>query len=179
MVRKKVTRKVSRRVETAARSEVAPQGRRFDDAQRQRALVLVASGMSRVQVAATIGTTTESLRRWVKDAAAAGTTPPVPIAKTAPARAAAGSRPSTLASVQWLAAAGHTDLETTQGYVDQGMLIRGSFGQPHPPLPSKLLTDAADPELWRNYQKSDANSLKLLRPQRELNPCYRRERPVS
>ena len=58
--------------------------------------MLVASGMSRVQVAATIGTTTESLRRWVKEAVAAGTTPPVPIAKTAPTRAAtAGSRPST------------------------------------------------------------------------------------
>ena len=97
MVRKKVTRKVSKRAAAPARVEVPPQGRRFDDAQRKHALVLVASGMSRVQVAATIGTTTESLRRWVKEAEAAGTTPPVPIAKTALARAAtaAGSRPST------------------------------------------------------------------------------------
>jgi hypothetical protein len=58
MVSKKVTRKVRKGAETAARSEVAPQGRRFDD----HALVLAASGMSRVHVAATIGTSTESLR---------------------------------------------------------------------------------------------------------------------
>jgi transposase len=94
--KKKVTRKVSKRAQAAARSEVPPQARRFDDAQKQHALVLVASGMSRVQVAATIGTSTESLRHWVKEATSAGTTPQVPIAKTAPARAvAAGPRPST------------------------------------------------------------------------------------
>jgi hypothetical protein len=73
--RKKVTRKVTKRAAAPARPEVAPQSRRFDDAQRKHALVLVASGMSRVQVAATIGTTTESLRRWVKEATAAGTMP--------------------------------------------------------------------------------------------------------
>ena len=48
--RKKVTRKVTKRAAAPARSEVAPQGRRFDDTQKQHALVLVASGMSRVQV---------------------------------------------------------------------------------------------------------------------------------
>jgi hypothetical protein len=51
--KKKVTRKVTKRAAAPARSEVAPQGRRFGDAQRRHALVLVASGMSRVQVAAT------------------------------------------------------------------------------------------------------------------------------
>ena len=54
MVKKKVTRKVTKRAAAPARSEVAPQGRRFDDAQKQHAVVLVASGVSRVQVAATI-----------------------------------------------------------------------------------------------------------------------------
>ena len=85
--RKKVTRKVTKtkRAAAPARSEVAPQGRRFDDTQRQHALVLVASGMSRVQVAATIGTTTESLRRWVREAKTAGTMPAPPVAKKAPA----------------------------------------------------------------------------------------------
>jgi hypothetical protein len=55
-----VTRKVSKRAAAPPRAEVPPGRRRFDDAQRKHALVLVASGMSRVQVAATIGTTTES-----------------------------------------------------------------------------------------------------------------------
>jgi RNA-directed DNA polymerase len=83
--RKKVTRKVTKtkRAATPARSEVAPQGRRFDETQKQHALVLVASGMSRVQVAATIGTTTESLRRWVTEATAAGAMPTPPLAKRA------------------------------------------------------------------------------------------------
>jgi hypothetical protein len=62
--KQKVMRKVTKRAAAPARSEVSPQGRRFDDTQKQHALVLVASGMSRVEVAATIGTTTESLRRW-------------------------------------------------------------------------------------------------------------------
>ena len=81
--------------------------------------------------------------------------------------------------VQWLAAAGHTDLNTTQGYVDTGLLLRGSFGQPHPPLPPELVVGATDPELWRNYGKIDPKLPESLRSQRELNPCYRRERPVS
>ena len=95
MVKKKVTRKVTKRAAAPARSEVAPQGRRFDDAQKQHAVVLVASGVSRVQVAATIGTTTESLRRWVREATTAGTMPAPPVAKkasTPPAQQA--SRPA-------------------------------------------------------------------------------------
>jgi len=93
--RKNVTRKVTKRTAAPGRSEVAPQGRRFDDAQRKHALVLVASGMSRVQVAATIGTTTESLRRWVREATTAGTMPAPPIAKRASAPLAQqASRPA-------------------------------------------------------------------------------------
>ena len=80
---------------------------------------------------------------------------------------------------QWLAAAGHTDLATTMGYVDVAVMLSGSFGQPHPPLPASLLTEAADPELWRNYRIPGSKYAEYLRPQRELNPCYRRERPVS
>lgn len=56
-------------------------GRRFTAEQRQHALVLVASGMGREQVAATVGTTTESLRRWVKEAEATGGLPTVPEAR--------------------------------------------------------------------------------------------------
>jgi transposase len=93
--RKKITRKVTKRAAAPARSEVAPQGRRFGDAQKKHALVLVASGMSRVQVAATIGTTTESLRRWVREAKTAGTMPAPPVAKRASAPLAQqASRPA-------------------------------------------------------------------------------------
>jgi putative transposase len=54
------------------------QGRRFSEEQRQQALVLVAAGMGRSDVAKKMGTTTESLRRWVQEATAKGTMPPPP-----------------------------------------------------------------------------------------------------
>ncbi len=52
----------------AQRTEVAGglQGRRFDAAQKRHALTLVASGVTRTQVAAIVGTTTTSLNRWIK-----------------------------------------------------------------------------------------------------------------
>lgn len=62
-------------------ASVELRGRRFTAEQKQHALVLVASGMAREQVAATVGTTTESLRRWVKEAKATETLPTVPVAK--------------------------------------------------------------------------------------------------
>lgn len=61
-----------------------PQGRRFTDEQKQHALVVVASGSAtREDIAATVGTTTQSLRRWVAEAIAAGTMPTPPVVKTA------------------------------------------------------------------------------------------------
>jgi transposase InsO family protein len=53
-------------------------GRRFTSAEKVHALTLVVAGMTRVQVAATVGTTTESLRRWVAEAEASGTMPRPP-----------------------------------------------------------------------------------------------------
>jgi len=79
---------------------------------------------------------------------------------------------------QWLAAAGHTDLATTMGYVDVALMLSGSFGQPHPPMPAELLEEVSDGfGVWT--PKPGSKVSQLLRSQRELNPCYRRERPVS
>jgi RNA-directed DNA polymerase len=50
-------------------------GRRFTAELKQHALVLVASGMKRTEVARAVGTTPESIRRWVKAAEASGTMP--------------------------------------------------------------------------------------------------------
>lgn len=52
-----------------------PQGKRFTAAQKQHALTLIASGMKREQVSEVIGATVESLRRWMREAEAAGTMP--------------------------------------------------------------------------------------------------------
>ena len=53
-------------------------GKRFSQEQREHALVLVASGMEREKIAGLVGTTTESIRRWVKQAEAEGTMPKPP-----------------------------------------------------------------------------------------------------
>lgn len=58
-------------------------GRRFSPEQREHALVLVGSGMSREKIAGIVGTTTESIRRWVKAAEANGTMPKPPSADRA------------------------------------------------------------------------------------------------
>jgi transposase InsO family protein len=52
-----------------------PRGRRFTPEQHAEALRLIAGGLERDAVAKHIGTTTESLRRWVQGATAAGTMP--------------------------------------------------------------------------------------------------------
>lgn len=67
-------------------------GRRFSAEQKQHALMLIVSGMSREQVAATVGTTTQSLREWVKVAQAAGTMPAPPKPKAGRRTGGNGSR---------------------------------------------------------------------------------------
>lgn len=64
-------------------------GRRFTLEQKQHALTLVASGgMTRERIAALIGTTTQSLRLWVAEAASSGAMPEVPQAKAPPVTSA-------------------------------------------------------------------------------------------
>lgn len=56
-----------------------PQGRRFTAAEKQHALTLVVSGMTRADAAKAVGTTVESVRRWIRVAEAAGTMPAAPV----------------------------------------------------------------------------------------------------
>jgi len=53
-------------------------GRRFTLAEKVHALTLIVAGMKRTEVADTVGTTTESLRRWVAQAESDGTMPKPP-----------------------------------------------------------------------------------------------------
>jgi putative transposase len=59
-----------------------PRSRRFTDEHRQRALMLVASGMTQEKAAKAVGTTATSIWLWRKAAMANGTMPVVPVAKT-------------------------------------------------------------------------------------------------
>jgi putative transposase len=72
-----------------------PRSRRFTDEQRQRALTLVASGMTHEKAAKAIGTTTNSIWLWRKAAIANGTMPVAPATK---ATAAASRSKETSAS---------------------------------------------------------------------------------
>lgn len=80
------------------------QGRRFTAAEKQHALTLIVSGMARGDVAKAVGTTVESVRRWVRVAEAAGTMPAAPVSqsvspKAEPVRVEAASEAEGVRSV--------------------------------------------------------------------------------
>lgn len=88
-----------------------------------------------------------------------------------------------------LVVAGHTDAEMTRRYLDKAAVVRGRFGRlTHPCSPTRC-SKRTGRELgnWPVLHKSKtANPAGLavfltspLRPQRESNPRYRRERPMS
>jgi transposase InsO family protein len=70
------------------------QGRRFAPEQKAHALELVASGRTREAAAKAVGTTEESVRRWVREAEATGTMPPAPMTASATKRAKASVKES-------------------------------------------------------------------------------------
>jgi len=72
------TKRGAKKAPREARAAQPQKGKRFSPEQRQHALVLVASGMKRTEIAKVIGTTTESIRRWVNAAEASGTMPAPP-----------------------------------------------------------------------------------------------------
>jgi hypothetical protein len=85
-------------------------------------------------------------------------------------------------SVWSLAAAGHTDLATSQRYIAGANLLReGKFGEPHPPLPESLLGENRPGDSPEGVELIQAAVIldEKWRSQRELNPRSRRERPVS
>jgi RNA-directed DNA polymerase len=101
------------RAKRAAQSEIAARsggarasdarGRRFTEEQKQHALTLVVSQMKREKIAGVIGTTTESLRRWVREAEANGSMPRPPVVSASSDEStangsAAGGRDTTAAT---------------------------------------------------------------------------------
>jgi len=72
---KRVSKKSVKKQMVVDGKESSARGKRFSPAQRAHALDLVASGMNREGVAKALGTTMESVRRWVRRAEAAGTMP--------------------------------------------------------------------------------------------------------
>lgn len=84
-------------------------------------------------------------------------------------RAVRGDNPTAI-----MAHAGHRSFATTQKYLDLASTLRAGagYGEPLGPLPAGLNQPTVSaPE--------SAKCAESLRPQRELNPCYQRERLVS
>ena len=92
--------------------------------------------------------------------------------------------------------AGHTDTAMTMRYLDSAAVVRGRFGEPHPTMPAEVMAElladlpvefrsgfgiavAEDKSKAANPSELAAILTVALRPQWELNPCSRRERPVS
>ena len=78
------TSKVKSRETKKERKRKGQQGRRFTPEQKQHVLGLVISGMTREEAAKAVGTTGESVRRWVREAEAAGTMPSLPMPSANP-----------------------------------------------------------------------------------------------
>ncbi len=90
-----------KRAHKTVRAKQPAKGRRFTKEQQEHALTLVVSGMKRTKVAKTVGTTVESLRRWVSAAVANGTMPKLPGTAPSPSEptstaATKGTKPRSL-----------------------------------------------------------------------------------
>jgi len=73
------TSKISSRKSKKKGKTKGLQGRRYTKGQKQHVLGLVVSGMTQGDAAKAVGATSESVRRWVREAEAAGTMPSPPV----------------------------------------------------------------------------------------------------
>lgn len=165
--RKQRQQRQERRQQKTARrrASVGLQGRRFDSAQKQHALTLIASGVAREQVAATIGTTTQSLRRWQADATARGEMPAVPVAKgrSAPvvARAAAAGGASVGPSPSTRPRSPYAPADPAQGLSDIEVAGILEWKKKHPSMgPAQIRAQLKRFNGWRLSIKAVARVLR-------------------
>jgi transposase InsO family protein/transposase-like protein len=139
------------------------QGRRFTEEQRQQALALIAAGMGRSDVAKKIGTTTESLRRWVQEATAKGTmpsapspaTPRVPAGETAAPKGKAAARDSAVARSPYAPA------DPAQGLGEHEVAAILELKRNHPSMgPAQLRAQLKRFKGWRVSLKAIARVLR-------------------
>jgi putative transposase len=154
-------RRTKRRVASTEPQPRGLQGRRFTDDQKQHALVLVAAKMKREQVASVIGTTTESLRRWVQEAArrgavAAGTTAPV-----ASAGVPAVVQPAVTSSAGASSRSVYAPKDPAQGLSDAEVAAILELKREHPSYgPAQLRAQLKRFKGWRLANRAIARVLK-------------------
>jgi integrase len=93
-------------------------------------------------------------------------------------RACRGDAPALIQAV-----ARHASFQTTLGYINRATLLGGLGPLVFAPLPETLAQGAGRfgqvLDAWRLAPLRGRNHPAFQRPQWELNPCYRRERPAS
>jgi transposase InsO family protein len=140
-----------------AESVEAPlRGRRFTAEQREHALTLVASGMKRTEIAKAIGTTTESVRRWIEAAKESGSMPAVPVVKAsrAPSQATAATSATSAPSV-------YAPRDPGQGLSDAETEAILSYKKKHPSMgPAQLRAQLKRFKGWRISIKAIARVLR-------------------
>lgn len=133
------------------RREQPLKGRRFNDDQRKHALTLVASGgMTRERIASLVGTTTESLRRWVDEAKAKGTMPAVPQVATQPVSAAATARAALPSGCATAKASAYAPRDPGQGLAGPEVAAILEYKQKHPSMgPAQIRAQIKRFKGWR------------------------------
>lgn len=152
------------------------QGRRFTAEQKARALTLVASLMKREDVAASVGTTTESVRRWVAGAKAAGTMPVVPEAKSAKAssKAATAAAVPTARPKATVPRSPYAPTDPAQGLGEHEVAAILELKRKHPSMgPAQLRAQLKRFKGWRLANKAIARVLR----NNGYEPVHRGSRP--
>jgi putative transposase len=141
------------------------QGRRFTKKQRKQALTLIAGGMGRGEVAKAIGTTTESLRRWVVEARSKGTMPAAPTRSAASAPGAAEA-PATVTDASEAPRAGrprspYAPADPGQGLGEHEVAAILELKRKHPSMgPAQLRAQLKRFKGWRIAIKAIARVLR-------------------
>ena len=165
----------ARREATRQRREQPQKGRRFTPDQREHALTLVASdGMTREHIASLIGTTTESLRRWVDEAQANGTLPVVPQVATQPMSPAVIAKPAVASGSGTAKPSLYAPRDPGQGLANTEVAASLEYKQKHPAMgPAQIRAPLKRFKGWRVSIKASARVLR----QHGYEPVHRGARP--
>ncbi|MBI2395159.1 MAG: transposase [Deltaproteobacteria bacterium] len=157
----------------AKKKKVDLRGRRFSPEQRATALMLIAAGNPREEVAAKVETTTESLRRWVQRAERDGTMPVLP-AKTKAPKTSAPALATAVPSEAKPPRSPYAPADPAQGLSDVEVAGILEWKRKHPSMgPAQLRAQLKRFRGWRISLKAIARVLRG----HGYEPVHRGKRP--
>lgn len=158
----------SRSVGRGKRARVSARGRRFSPEEHARALSLIAAGMKRDEVATSVGCTTESLRRWYKEAKRKGL---VTVHGNG-----TSVKPSTPSSAVTAAPASSAPLDPGAGLGEHEVKAILDYKKKHPSMgPAQIRAQLKRFLGWRVAVKAIARVLRKA----GYAPVHRKGRPVG